>query len=72
MADLKFVNTLHNNGMYEWGRNCATLEYDKDKSASCVAEFGHFTAEDMDQFWEGYHEGPRLTGEVISISVMGD
>jgi hypothetical protein len=64
---LSFVNKPVNNHFYEWGRNSATLGHTNDVALQCLDSFGNFEQEDRDQFWMGFTDGPRESGEVISL-----
>jgi hypothetical protein len=55
------------NYMFEWGKNCVTLGYDTQKAANCLCSFGEFCADDSDQFWSGYYDGPRDSGNLFSV-----
>ncbi|QIG71181.1 hypothetical protein EVB32_074 [Rhizobium phage RHph_TM39] len=71
IADLKFVDKEVNNWMYEWGRNCATMLYSKETTQKVLegwqTETHQFSADDVDQYWVGFNEGPRETQEILVI-----
>lgn len=65
---VEFIVKNVNNVPYEWGRNCATLEYDENRTRKILEDYNGFSnKEDEDQFWEGYNDGPREDHTVISL-----
>ena len=67
--ELKFICKPVENPFFEWGRNCATLGFDKAKSWLCLMGLASVTEQEASIFWEGYKAGPRLDNTVISLAI---
>ena len=55
---------------YDWGLNCQVLGYSADTTSRILDEWGEtYASIDYEMFWDGYFNGHRANGQVISISI---